>query len=207
MRRRAWGRRGGGGGAEDDEDGDTAGVEGYSSSDESRQDGGEAAMRLSAAMRHRHDRRRRRRRRTSRVVRQHQMRCAISALPGGDGQDSSCHLRSSSSSSSGHYHVSQRCPLADGPHSEEGSEMRGRMRGSGVRGEGTRRRWSCTAMPSPRVLSRQGGEMAPVQSNHNRNPVQPMRGSASGREERGERRATSTTLASHALPPPHRAQR
>ena len=25
------------------------------------------------------------------------------------------------------------CPLADGPHSEEGSEMRGRMRGSGVR--------------------------------------------------------------------------
>ena len=34
-------------------------------------------------------------------------------------------------------------------------------------------RQSCTAMPSPRVLGRQDGEMAPVQSNHNRNPVQP----------------------------------
>ena len=89
----------------------------------------------------RHDRRWRR---TSRVVqqqqqRQHQMRCAISALPGGDGQDSSCHLRSSGSS--GQHHISQRCPLAGGLHSEEGSEMRGRMRASGVRWEWTRRRW------------------------------------------------------------------
>ena len=64
-------------------------------------------------------------------MQQLQMRCAISALPGGDVQDSSCHVRSSSSP--GQHHVSQRCPLADGPHSEGGSEMRGRMRGSGVR--------------------------------------------------------------------------
>ena len=97
-------------------------------------DGGEAAVRLGAAMRHRHDRRRRRRR-TSRVVQQRQqwqqrqqMRCAISAPPGGHGQDSAGHLRSSGSS--GHHHISQRCPLAGAaPHNEKGSEVRGRMRG------------------------------------------------------------------------------